>query len=177
MRKTVLAILLGCICSTMSLAQVRQLSGKITAVEDGAGLPGASLIYKGTNIGANADADGNFKMTVPDDGTLVVSFVGFLTQELPIGNKTTFDIKLTADTRQLAEVVVTAFGIEREKKALGYSVQEVKGSSLTESRSTNVANALSGKVAGVRIQSNGGPGSGSTIQIRVPLLFRETTNR
>ena len=150
----------------MTLAQVRQLSGKISAVEDGAGLPGASLIYKGTNIGANADADGNFKLTVPDDGTLVVSFVGFLTQELPIGNKTTFDIKLAADTRQLAEVVVTAFGIEREKKALGYSVQEVKGSSLTESRSTNVANALSGKVAGVRIQSNGGPGSGSTIQIR-----------
>jgi TonB-linked SusC/RagA family outer membrane protein len=150
----------------MTLAQVRQLSGKISAIEDGQGLPGASLIFKGTNIGANADADGNFKMTVPDDGILVVSFVGFLTQELPIGNKTTFDIKLTADTRQLAEVVVTAFGIEREKKALGYSVQEVKGSALTESRSTNVANGLSGKIAGVRIQSNGGPGSGSTIQIR-----------
>jgi TonB-linked SusC/RagA family outer membrane protein len=166
MRKTVLLLLLGCVCSTMTLAQVRQLSGKISAVEDGQGLPGASLIYKGTNIGANADADGNFKITVPDDGTLVVSFVGFLTQELPIGNKTNFDIKLSADTRQLAEIVVTAFGIEREKKALGYSVQEVKGSSLTESRSTNVANALSGKVAGVRIQSNGGPGSGSTIQIR-----------
>ena len=66
----------------------------------------------------------------------------------------------------LRKVVVTAFGIEREKKALGYTVQEVKGSSLTESRSTNVANALSGKIAGVRIQSNGGPGSGSTIQIR-----------
>ncbi len=150
----------------MTLAQVRQLSGKISAIEDGQGLPGASLIFKGTNIGANADADGNFKITVPDDGTLVVSFVGFLTQELPIGNKTAFDIKLSADTRQLAEVVVTAFGIEREKKALGYSVQEIKGSALTESRSTNVANGLSGKIAGVRIQSNGGPGSGSTIQIR-----------
>lgn len=166
MRKTVLLLLWGCVCSTTTLAQVRQLSGKISAIEDGQGLPGASLIFKGTNIGANADADGNFKITVPDDGTLVVSFVGFLTQELAIGNKTTFEIKLATDTRQLAEVVVTAFGIEREKKALGYSVQEVKGSSLTESRSTNVANALSGKVAGVRIQSNGGPGSGSTIQIR-----------
>ncbi|TDB65964.1 SusC/RagA family TonB-linked outer membrane protein [Arundinibacter roseus] len=166
MRKTVLLLLLGCLCSTFSMAQVRQLSGKITAAEDGLGLPGASLIYKGTNIGSNADSDGNFKITVPDDGILVVSFVGFLSQEVPIGNQTSFDIKLSADTRQLAEVVVTAFGIEREKKALGYSVQEIKGSALTESRSTNVVNGLSGKVAGVRIQSNGGPGSGSTIQIR-----------
>ncbi len=166
MRKTVLLLLMGCLCSTMSLAQVRELSGTITATEDGQGLPGASLIYKGTNIGANADADGKFTMKVPGDGILVVSFVGFLTKEIPIGNQSNFNIELTADTRQLAEVVVTAFGIEREKKALGYSVQEVKGSALTESRSTNVVNGLSGKIAGVRIQSNGGPGSGSTIQIR-----------
>ncbi|GAB3175846.1 SusC/RagA family TonB-linked outer membrane protein [Telluribacter humicola] len=148
------------------MAQVRQLTGKITAAEDGLGLPGASIIYKGTNVGTNTDSDGNFKITVPDDGILVFSFVGYLSQEVPIGSKTQFDIKLSADTRQLAEVVVTAFGIEREKKALGYTVQEIKGSSLTESRSTNVANGLSGKIAGLRIQSNGGPGSGSTIQIR-----------
>jgi TonB-linked SusC/RagA family outer membrane protein len=145
---------------------VRQLTGKVTAAEDGLGLAGASIIYKGTNVGTNADADGNFSFSVPGDGTLVISYVGFLIKEMPIGNQTKFDIKLDADTRQLAEVVVTAFGIEREKKALGYTVQEVKGSALTESRSTNVANALSGKIAGVRVQSNGGPGSGSTIQIR-----------
>jgi len=145
---------------------VRQLTGKVTAAEDGLGLAGASIIYKGTNVGTNADADGNFSFSVPGDGVLVISYVGFLIKEMPIGNQTKFDIKLDADTRQLAEVVVTAFGIEREKKALGYTVQEVKGSALTESRSTNVANALSGKIAGVRVQSNGGPGSGSTIQIR-----------
>ncbi len=145
---------------------MRQLTGKVTAAEDGLGLAGASIIYKGTNVGTNADADGNFSFSVPDDGVLVISYVGFLIKEMPIGNQTKFDIKLDADTRQLAEVVVTAFGIEREKKALGYTVQEVKGSALTESRSTNVANALSGKIAGVRVQSNGGPGSGSTIQIR-----------
>ncbi len=145
---------------------MRQLTGKVTAAEDGLGLAGASIIYKGTNVGTNADADGNFSFSVPGDGTLVISYVGFLIKEMPIGNQTKFDIKLDADTRQLAEVVVTAFGIEREKKALGYTVQEVKGSALTESRSTNVANALSGKIAGVRVQSNGGPGSGSTIQIR-----------
>ena len=166
MRKTVLLLLAVCLGSTLSFAQSRVLSGSITATEDGQGLPGASLIYKGTNIGANADSDGKFSIKVPGDGILVVSFVGFLPKEVPIGNQTDFNIQLSADTRQLAEVVVTAFGIEREKKALGYSVQEVKGSALTESRSTNVANGLSGKIAGVRIQSNGGPGSGSTIQIR-----------
>ena len=94
MRKTVLMLIVGCVFSTLSFAQVRQLSGKIAAAEDGIGLPGASLIYKGTNIGSNTDSDGNFKITVPDDGILVVSFVGYLTQEVPIGNKTQFDIKL-----------------------------------------------------------------------------------
>lgn len=166
MRKVLLLFIWVCLCSPLAFAQVRQLSGKVTAAEDGLGLAGASIIYKGTNVGTNADADGNFSFSVPGDGVLVISYVGFLIKEMPIGNQTKFDIKLDADTRQLAEVVVTAFGIEREKKALGYTVQEVKGSALTESRSTNVANALSGKIAGVRVQSNGGPGSGSTIQIR-----------
>lgn len=166
MRKVLLLFIWACLCSPVALAQVRQLTGKVTAAEDGLGLAGASIIYKGTNVGTNADADGNFSFSVPGDGVLVISYVGFLIKEMPIGNQTKFDIKLDADTRQLAEVVVTAFGIEREKKALGYTVQEVKGSALTESRSTNVANALSGKIAGVRVQSNGGPGSGSTIQIR-----------
>ncbi|MCF0070519.1 SusC/RagA family TonB-linked outer membrane protein [Dyadobacter sp. CY261] len=166
MRKVLLLFIWVCLCSPVAYAQVRQLTGKVTAAEDGLGLAGASIIYKGTNVGTNADAEGNFSFSVPDDGVLVISYVGFLIKEMPIGNQTKFDIKLDADTRQLAEVVVTAFGIEREKKALGYTVQEVKGSALTESRSTNVANALSGKIAGVRVQSNGGPGSGSTIQIR-----------
>ena len=166
MRKVLLFFIWVCLCSPVAFAQVRQLTGKVTAAEDGLGLAGASIIYKGTNVGTNADADGNFSFSVPDDGVLVISYVGFLIKEMPIGNQSKFDIKLDADTRQLAEVVVTAFGIEREKKALGYTVQEVKGSALTESRSTNVANALSGKIAGVRVQSNGGPGSGSTIQIR-----------
>jgi TonB-linked SusC/RagA family outer membrane protein len=166
MRKFLPLLLLACCFCTLVSAQTRNISGKVEASDDGLGLAGASIIFKGTNIGANADADGKFSVTIPGDGILVVSYVGFLIQEIPVGNKTQFDIKLEADTRQLAEVVVTAFGIEREKKALGYTVQEVKGSALTESRSTNVANALSGKIAGVRVQSNGGPGSGSTIQIR-----------
>ena len=166
MRKTLPLLLLACFFCTFAHAQVRNIAGKVTSSDDGLGLAGASIIYKGTNVGTNADADGKFSFSIPGDGTLVISYVGFLIKEIQVGNQTTFDIKLDADTRQLSEVVVTAFGIEREKKALGYTVQEVKGSALTESRSSNVANALSGKIAGVRVQSNGGPGSGSTIQIR-----------
>jgi TonB-linked SusC/RagA family outer membrane protein len=166
MRKILLLFLWACFLSPVAFGQVRQIEGRVSDTNDNLGLAGASVIFKGTNVGTNADADGNFKFSVPGDGVLVVSYVGFLIKEITIGNATKFDIKLEADTRQLAEVVVTAFGIERERKALGYTVQEVKGAALTESRSTNVANALSGKIAGVRIQSNGGPGSGSTIQIR-----------
>ena len=142
------------------------ITGTIVAAEDGFGLPGASVMVKGSTIGANTDLDGKFKLSVPESSILVFTFVGYATQEIPLGSQTNFDVKLVLDTKQLQELVVTAFGIAREKKALGYTVQEVKGAALAENKSSNVANALSGKIAGVRIQSNGGPGSGSNIQIR-----------
>lgn len=169
MKSFLRTIMIGVVCGinlNSVWAQSITVSGKIVATEDGQSLPGASVVLKGTTSGANADAEGNFKLTVSHAGTLVFSFVGYSTREIEMGNRTFFEVSLEQDMRQLQEVVVTAFGIEREKKALGYTVQELKGSSLTESRSTNVANALSGKIAGVRIQSNGGPGSGSNIQIR-----------
>jgi TonB-dependent SusC/RagA subfamily outer membrane receptor len=92
--------------------------------------------------------------------------VGFATQEIVIGSQTTLDVELLPDVKALQEVVVTAFGVEKSVKSLGYGVQEVKGQQLVEARSSNVVNGLSGKVAGLRISANGGPGSGSTIQIR-----------
>ena len=166
MRKQLLYLVCFGLLPLLGMAQSVPLSGKISGADDGMGLPGASVIIKGTNVGTNADSDGNFKLSAPADGILVISFVGYLSQEVKVGNQSVLNISLQADTRQLSEVVVTAFGIEREKKALGYTVQEIKGGSLTEARATNVANGLSGKVAGLRIQSNGGPGSGSTILIR-----------
>lgn len=166
MKKSLL-ISIYCLFSLVDLlAQDRVITGKVVASDDQTGLPGAVVVVKGANIGTNADADGKFSITVPDKSILQVSFVGYNTLELPVDNKSQFEIFLDPDLKQLSEIVVTAFGIEREQKALGYSVQEVKGSSLVESRSSNITNALSGKIAGVRIQSNGGPGSGSTIQIR-----------
>ena len=150
-----------------AMAQSRTVQGKVFSQEDGSYIPGVSVVLKGTTIGAATDIEGHYQVSVPEEGgTLVFSFIGLQKQEIPIGNQTEVNVTLLPDSKQLTEVVVTAFGIEREKKALGYTVQEVTGESLAEVKSSNVINNLSGKVAGVQITSNGGPGSGSNIVIR-----------
>ncbi len=150
-----------------ALGQGRLVSGKVTSQEDGSVLPGVNVILKGTTTGTTTDGDGAYKLTIPDaGGTLVFSFIGFTNQETEVGNRQVVDLAMTTDTKQLVEVVVTAFGIEREKKALGYTVQEIKGNQLVEARSANVANSLNGRIAGVRVNTNAGPGSASTVQIR-----------
>lgn len=167
MRRTLL-LLVGMIWLTVvvATAQTRTLSGTIMAAEEGP-LPGANVVVKGSTVGTTTDNQGKFTLKVPTDNpTIIISSIGFLTEEIALGNRTTLDLTLKTDVKSLAEVVVTAFGVEKEVKSLGYGVQEIKGQQLTEARSSNVVNALSGKVAGLRVSSNGGPGSGSTIQIR-----------
>ena len=167
MRNLLSACLLAMLATGPLWAQTRTVSGKITAQDDGSALPGVNVILKGTTTGAITDAEGKYKLSVPGSGsTLIFSYIGYLGAEMAVGNQEMMDFKLATDTKSLSEVVVTAFGIEREKKSLGYAVQEVKGSQLVEARSSNVANGLSGRIAGVRVNSNGGPGSGSNIQIR-----------
>jgi TonB-linked SusC/RagA family outer membrane protein len=130
-------------------------------------LPGVSILIKGTVNGTVTDANGKFSIKVPANyNILTVSSVGYATTDIKIDTKSNLTISLIPNNMELTEVVVTALGISREKKSLGYSQQEIKGEGLVEARSNNVANALSGKIAGVRISANGGPGSGSTIQIR-----------
>ncbi len=160
----VLLALLFLFTGNKILAQ--SISGMVSSEQDGS-LPGVSVLVKGTTIGTITDVDGKFSITpTGKDAILVFSTIGYVTQEVPIGSKTIININMMADNKLLNEVVVTALGISREKKSLGFSQQEVKGESLTEARSNNVVNALSGKIAGVRIGSNGGAGSGSSIQIR-----------
>ena len=166
MKRHLLLTCFGLLSAFMAVAQGRLVSGKVSSRDEGP-MPGVSIVVKGTLTGVVTDDKGLYKINVPDGAvTLVYSFIGFTTQEVSIGNKTAVDVDMQQDIRSLQEVVVTAFGIEKEKKALGYSVQEVKGSQLIEARSNNVVNALSGRIAGVRVTSNGGPGSGSTVQIR-----------
>lgn len=172
MRKFLLLkfVLLLAVGINSSWAQERTVSGKITAVDDGQPLPGVNVVLKGTTTGTVTDIDGNYKLTVPNDGgILVYSFIGLTTEEIAIGSRAVIDLQMTSDVTQLTEVVVTAFGVEREKKSLGYSVQEVKNDELTKTRQTNVLSSLQGKVAGAQISNAGGQiGASTRVVLRGP---------
>lgn len=167
------ALLLVVALFTMTLsyevsAQQRVITGKVISEEDGLGLPGATVLVKGTTVGTTTDLDGNFSISVPaGSDVLVFSFVGLATKEETIGNRTVVNVTLTTDASQLSEVVVTAIGIEREKKALGYAVTSVDNSQLENRPEQDVARVLQGKVPGVSITStNGMSGSGTNMVIR-----------
>lgn len=153
--------------SFLSVQQTIDITG---VVKDDVGEPviGANILVKGTNNGVITDMEGRFSLKIPQTNTLlVVSYIGYISQEIQVGDKRSLTIILHPATEDLGEVVVTALGIKRETKALGYSVQEVKGGSLTEARESNVLNSLSGKLAGVQISRSGnGEGGSSRIIIR-----------
>lgn len=167
MKKFLLVCFL-CIFVLSAWAQERVISGRVTSTDDGSSLPGVNVVVKGTTNGTVTDSDGKYSISVPSGGgSLIFSFIGLRAQEVAIGDRTTIDVSLALDVTQLSEVVVTALGVERESKTLGFSVKEVKNEELTVGRTTNVVNALSGKVAGVRVAgSNGMTGSSSAIFIR-----------
>ena len=150
------------------MAQQREVSGTVTSQKDGSSLPGVSVAVKGTTQGTLTNQNGAYSIRVNDPGTvLVFSSIGFLPQEATVGNRSTINISLAEDTKTLNEVVVTALGISREKKALGYASQQVDSEELVQNRQANLVNALQGKVAGVTINSTGGaPGQGARILIR-----------
>ena len=129
--------------------------------ENGLPIPGANILVKGTTVGTISDVDGNFSLGIPSsDVTLVISFIGY--KNVEVQAKENLRITMELETEQLSEVVVTALGIKREKKALGYAMQEVKTDALQENKSLSVANMLQGKVAGVQISQSGGGMGGST---------------
>lgn len=164
MKKNLLLMLV--LLTTCAGYAQRFVTGTITSKDEGV-LPGVNVLLKGSRTGVATDNTGSYKISIPDDkAVLVFSFIGYSVQEVPVGTRSSINIELLPDIKALQEVVVTAFGIEKEKKALGYTIQEIKGSQIAEARSNNVVNNLSGRIAGVRVSSNGGPGSGSSIQIR-----------
>ncbi|MEO8795259.1 MAG: SusC/RagA family TonB-linked outer membrane protein [Daejeonella sp.] len=149
-------------------AQNLEVRGKVTSADDGLPLPGVSVLIKGQTNGTTTDQNGDYRMMVPNSSAvLVFRFLGFLPQEIRVGNQQTINVNLRVDTKQLSEVVVTALGISRERKALGYAAQSVGAEELNENRQNNLVNSLQGKVSGVTISSTGGaPGQGSSILIR-----------
>jgi TonB-dependent SusC/RagA subfamily outer membrane receptor len=149
-------------------AQAVQIIGKVTSSEDGSPMPGASIVVKGTTVGTLADSEGNYSLLIPAGATeLVVSFVGMKSQDIRIEGRTVIDVVMEVDILGQFEVVVTALGITREKKALGYSVQDVSSEELSRGGNPNMLTSLSGKIAGVEIrQQSGMPGAPSTMFIR-----------
>ncbi|MCK5370522.1 MAG: TonB-dependent receptor plug domain-containing protein, partial [Cyclobacteriaceae bacterium] len=145
----------------------RTVAGEVTGEEDGTPVPGVNVIVKGTSAGTVTDIDGKYQIGVPDDGgILVFSFIGLATEEVEIGNQSQINMVMTADIRQLTEIVVTALGISRDKASLGYATQEVEGEQLALAREQNFVNSLSGKVAGVQIRQNSTMGGSSNVLIR-----------
>lgn len=150
-------------------AQTNIITGTvISAVQAEGPIPGVTVQVKGTTIGAITDVNGNYTISAPASATtLVFSYVGMKTQEVAISGKSVVNCTLQSDLVGLNEVVVTAMGISREKKALGYAVQDVKSDQLTRAASTSLGSALQGKISGVEISpSSGMPGASSKITIR-----------
>lgn len=164
----VFSILLSVLCSSLNgYAQNRTVTGKVTSADDGSALPGVNVLVKGTTNGTTTGVDGGYSLPVSDAATLVFSFIGFTTQEVEVGSRSEINVSMASDVKQLGEVVVTALGIEREERSLGYAVQEVSGESLEKAREVNVVNSLAGRVAGVQITGgSGNMGGSSRILIR-----------
>jgi len=144
------------------------IRGQVTDTGSGSSLPGVNIVVQGTNIGTVTDVDGNFSLSVPSlNETLVISYIGYQTQEIPIGGRTAIDIALQSVVVTGQEMVVTAFGLQREAKSLTYSTQNVNVDQMTEARELNVMSSLQGRVAGLNInQSGSGVGAPTRVILR-----------
>ncbi len=150
-------------------AQDRTITGTVTDAADDTPLPGANIMVVGTQIGTVTDVDGNYSLTIPEDTEeLQFSFVGMQTQLVAVPTDTdVLDVALTMEAGALDELVVTAFGVPRERRSLGYAIQDVQGDALLETREVNLANSLTGKVSGLQvIRSSTGPAGSSQIVLR-----------
>ncbi|MCZ4245828.1 SusC/RagA family TonB-linked outer membrane protein [Pedobacter punctiformis] len=143
-----------------------KLSGSVTDKADGLPIPGVSIRVEGKNTGAITDTNGQFSIQAASGDVLSISYIGYQTQTFKINNAGKIQIALEQAKNNLQEVVITALGINKEKKSLGYAIQEVKGSDLAEAKESNLVNALAGKVAGVNITNSQGNMGSSRIVIR-----------
>jgi TonB-linked SusC/RagA family outer membrane protein len=166
MKKFLIFLIICSFVSVSAFAQTKTVTGTIIGSDDNLGLP-ASVQIKGTTKGASADIDGNYSIAVDKGQTLVISAIGYTTQEIVVGDANVINVTLQAEASLLSEVVVTALGIKKEKKALAYAVQEIKGEELLKNKTANPINSLAGKIAGVNVtQSSGAAGSGAQIILR-----------
>ncbi|MCF0056654.1 SusC/RagA family TonB-linked outer membrane protein [Dyadobacter sp. CY356] len=153
------------VMSTPVFAQT--ITGKISGTPDGQPLPGVSVLVKGTTSGTTSDAGGAYSISASGKNTLVFSFIGYKTREVVVGSQSVIDVALEEDASQLNEVVVTALGIKKEERALGYATSTINNESIVKTASPNFATALYGKAPGVTINATpGGATSGVSVSIR-----------
>lgn len=154
MKKLLLASLCFLLlCLTQVYAQNRTVTGTVTAKDDGLPIPGVSVKVKGTSSGTQTNAAGKFSLSVPSSAVLTFSFIGYNTQEVSVGTKSSFDVVLLSANSQLNEVVVTALGIQRQAISLGYSTSKVSGKDITQAKPISVINGLTGKVSGLQVNT------------------------
>jgi len=166
MRKLSFLLVMLLLTAMQVLAQ-RTITGKVTSADDGAGIPGVTVLVKGTSIGVLTDLDGKYSISVPKDATaLQFSFVGMKTQEIALTTANVVDVSMQSEAQNIEGVVVTALGITRDKKSLGYSTQELKGDEINSAKRTNFVDNLSGKLAGVQVKTNGNMGGSTNVIIR-----------
>jgi TonB-linked SusC/RagA family outer membrane protein len=150
---------------TTALAQ--SVSGTVKAEEDELGIPGVSVVVKGTNRATITDLDGRFTLEAKSGETILFSLIGYLAQEVAVTQTTVIDVLMKNDTKQLGEVVVTALGIKEEQRKLGYNVQQVSGEELVATQRDNFFDALQGRVSGLMVATTSGAvGSSSMLQLR-----------
>ncbi|MDH5608101.1 MAG: SusC/RagA family TonB-linked outer membrane protein [Cyclobacteriaceae bacterium] len=164
--KKYLLVMLSVLSLSFLMAQERTVTGKVTDAETGEGIPGANVLEKGTTNGAITDLDGNFRLAVSDGATLAFTFVGFVTQEIAIGNRSVIDVAMEQDVQSLSEVVVIGYGVQ-DKKEITSSVASVKSEDFNKGMVNNPAQLIQGKVAGLTITRPGGDPNGNyTIRLR-----------
>lgn len=152
--------------TSVVFGQDRIVTGKITSKSDGTGVPGASIIVKGTTVGTTSDFNGDFSLSVPSAGEIIViSYIGYVTQEIIIGSQTTINVALVEDLQQLKEVIVIGYGSQERAKVTG-AISSVSSAELVALPVPSVAAALQGRAAGVSVVNNGAPGEAPIVRIR-----------
>mgnify|MGYP001604708618 CR=1 FL=1 len=166
--KHALLFLLMLFCLVNVYGQETTVKGVVNSAEDGSPIPGVSVVVQGTGTGTQTDSRGRYSLRVPNPNqTLVFSYTGMVTYTAELQGKSTLDIRMEQASNQLSDVVVTAFGIKRAARNLGYSVQVVGGEQVSKAKELNVINSLSGQVAGVQVNpSAAGPAGSSFVVIR-----------
>ncbi|HET6226155.1 MAG TPA: carboxypeptidase-like regulatory domain-containing protein, partial [Bacteroidia bacterium] len=164
-RKNLLFSMLFVLLQVAVFAQGRVVKGTISDSKTKETLPGVTILVEGTTTATSTNINGEFTITVPEGKKLVISSIGYVTKTID-ANQDVINVSLDADAKTLTETVVTALGVSREKKSLGYATQEISGDALSTVKSGNIVNQMSGKIAGVQIKNSGNMGGSTNIVVR-----------